>query len=373
MPSLDRSAAEALAWLRAGRPVARALLVDVEGSAPLAPGAMLFVDGDARVEGSITGGCVEAAVAQEGAELLRSGGPPKVLTYGISDDLAGTVGLTCGGTVHVFVEALAADGVAPLVRFLEAAARGVPAALATVLDGPRAGAKVAVTPDDAVGALGGPALLEDNVVHDARALLAAGRGAVRRYGDDGARMGAELRVHVGVRAEPPRMLLVGAGDFAAALAALARGIGYAVTISDPRTAFLSSPRFSASAQTVAAWPDEAIRRVSPGPRDAVVILSHDPKIDVPAALAAFATDAGYIGALGSRRTAADRSRRLREAGAGAADLARLHAPCGLDIGAASPEQTAIAILAEVIATRAGRDARPLRATSGAIRDERALG
>jgi xanthine dehydrogenase accessory factor len=162
------------------------------------------------------------------------------------------------------------------------------------------------------------------------------------------------------------MIVFGAIDFASALAPLAKGVGYRVTIADPRRAFISSARFSSFSDTVEAWPDKVLADVTLGPRDAVLVFSHDPKLDVPALMAAFPTDAGYIGALGSRKTTADREVRLREAGASAEDIARIYAPCGLDIGASTVEETAIAVLAEIVATRAGREGRPLREGEGSI-------
>jgi xanthine dehydrogenase accessory factor len=166
------------------------------------------------------------------------------------------------------------------------------------------------------------------------------------------------------------MVIIGAIDFSAALAELASALGYTVTIADPREAFLSSARFTASAETVTAWPQDVLARTPLGPRDAVLVFSHDVKLDVPAVLAALDTDAGYIGALGSRRTTEDRNQRLREAGARDEDIARVYAPAGLDIGAATVEETAIAVLAELIARRAGRPGVSLRASSGPIRRER---
>ncbi len=163
------------------------------------------------------------------------------------------------------------------------------------------------------------------------------------------------------------MLVFGAIDFSAALAQLARGLGYRVTIADPRRAFLASPRFSAAADTVAAWPDAVLERMTLGPRDAVLVFTHDSKLDVPALQAALRTDAGYIGALGSRKTTSDRNERLREAGVTDAEIARVFAPCGLDIGAATVEETAVAILGEMIANRAGRGGGPLREHAGSIR------
>lgn len=362
-----RSAATALRWLREGeRPVAVCQLAIVEGSAPLNAGAMMFVDAAGNIEGSITGGCVESAVAQEAAEVLEGGSSPRLIRYGISDDLAGTVGLMCGGVVHVLIQDVRPDDEA-FIRYLQAFAEDRPVGIATLLDGPHAGGRMTIEEHDVAGALGGPELLELNVAGDLRSSIEQGRSVLRRYGGDGARLGGELRVQIVVHARSPQMVIVGAIDFAAALAPIAASLGYTVTICDPRAAFLASSRFDGAAETVARWPQELLRERAPGPRDAVLVFSHDPKIDVPAVSAALASRAGYVGALGSRRTARDREERLLEAGVGREELSRLHAPCGLDIGAASPEETAVAILAEIVAGRARRSGGQLRAGEGPIR------
>jgi xanthine dehydrogenase accessory factor len=353
--------------LRAGRRVVAAVLVDVEGSAPLPPGATMLVDEDGAIEGSITGGCVESAVVQEARAILHEGRPPLLATYGISDEVAGTVGLMCGGTVHVFVHEISADAAAPLAAFLTAVRAERSAGLATLLDGEHAGAKLALVDGETVGSLGAGALLDRNVGHDVQGMLHSGRSGVLRYALDGSRLGAEQRVHLHCHALPPSMVVFGAIDFSAALAPMARSLGYRVTISDPRSAFTRSPRFSRAAEVVVGWPEQLLDARELGPRDVVLVFSHDPKLDVPAIVAALRTDAGYIGALGSRHTSADRERRLREAGVGDDQLARVFAPCGLDIGSATPEETAIAVLAEIVAHRAGRGGRPLRETRDSIR------
>jgi xanthine dehydrogenase accessory factor len=366
-----RIAATAEEWLRGGRRVVAALLVGAEGSAPLEPGALMLIADDGAIEGSITGGCVEAAVVGE-AQALFAGAAAHTVTYGISDELAGSVGLTCGGTVHVFVHELSGPEAEVEARARAAVAAGRPVAIATLLDGERAGHKLAVIEERVEGGLGGPALLDHSVARDAAGMLAQGRSGIRRYGADGATLGAQVSVHVHAFSPAPTMLIFGAIDFSAALATIAAGMGYEVTIADPRAPFLESRRFQSAAKTLVAWPEEAFERVELGPRDAVLVFSHDPKFDLPALRGALAGDAGYIGALGSRQTTADRERRLREAGVTAEQLARLHAPCGLDIGAATPEEVAISVLAEVIAERTGRAGAPLREVDTAIhpRDSR---
>ena len=367
MRTQQQTAATVIDWLREGRRVAAGLLASVDGSAPLDVGASVYIDEHGTVEGSITGGCVESAVAQEALEIIESGGAPKLITYGISDELAGTVGLMCGGIVHVFVHELRDEARDATIAALEAVLDERPAAVATLLDGEHAGRKLFVDGERRVGSLGGPSLLEKNVEGEARGLIQQGRSTIRTFGEDGASLGTGLRVHVTAYAERPRMVIFGAIDFASALAPLAKGVGYRVTIADPRKAFLSSARFTSNSDAVEAWPDEALEGMTLGPRDAVLVFTHDPKLDVPALTAAFRTEAGYIGALGSRKTTADREVRLREAGVSEADIARVYAPCGLDIGASTVEETAVAVLGEIIASRSHRPGIPLREAAGSIR------
>jgi xanthine dehydrogenase accessory factor len=370
MRPVQHTAATVSAWLEDGHRVVAGTLVGIEGSAPLDVGASVYVDERGTIEGSVTGGCVESAVAQEALAMIDEDRPPRLVTYGISDELAGTVGLMCGGTVHIFIHEIRADAREAVLAGLAAIREARPAAVATVLDGEHAGAKLFVDAAATVGSLGGAALLERNVAQEARGLTVQGRSTVRAYGEDGASLGSGLRVHVAAIAKPPRMVIFGAIDFASALAPLAAGLGYRVTIADPRRAFLASPRFAAAAETVAAWPQDVLADTTLGPRDAVLIFTHDPKLDVPAVQAALGTGAGYVGALGSRRTTEDRNARLREDGVDEQALARVHAPCGLDIGASTVEETAVAILAEIIAHRTGRAGASLRDASGPIRRER---
>ncbi|MBS1884227.1 MAG: XdhC family protein, partial [Actinobacteria bacterium] len=245
-------------------------------------------------------------------------------------------------------------------------AAGRPVAIATLLDGPRAGRKLAVIDGAVAGGFDGPGLLNHSVARDAEGMLAQGRTGIRRYGADGATLGAEIAVHVSSFAPPPKMLVFGAVDFSAALARLASELGYDVTIADPRRPFLETSRFRAAARTLRAWPEEAFGQIHLGCRDAVLVFTHDPKFDEPALIGALATEAGYIGALGSRKTTADRARRLGDCGVEAWELDRIHAPCGLDIGAATPEEVAVSVLGEIIAARSGRAGEPLRNGSAAI-------
>ena len=364
---VQHTAAAVAQWLREGRRVVAGLLVEVEGSSPLDVGASMYVDENGGIEGSITGGCVEGAVAAAAMDMLENGGEPQLVTYGISDELAGTVGLMCGGIVHIFIHEIRPEASEAVLADLQATIDHTPAALVTLLDGECAGAKLFVDAERTIGSLGCGELLDKNAAREAHGLLTEGRSSLRDFGLDGASLGSGLRVYNSIQAEPPRMIVFGAIDFSSALAPLAKGLGYRVTIADPRSAFLASRRFSADAETEVGWPDAVLDGVELGPRDAVLIFTHDPKLDVPAVQAALKTGAGYIGALGSRNTTADRNRRLAEVGVTEEEIDRVFAPCGLDIGASTVEETAVAVLAEIIAHRSGRHGMPLREAEGPIR------
>ncbi|MEA2366652.1 MAG: xanthine dehydrogenase accessory factor [Thermoleophilaceae bacterium] len=352
-------------WVDERTRFAAAMLVEVIGSAPLDPGAIMLIDEQGRIEGSVTGGCVEGALVEEAIGVL-AGGPPRLVTYGISDEVAGGVGLMCGGTVRILVHEIAGETADTWLEALTAVDEGRPGALATVLTGPLTGATLGVLEGRKLGSLGLP-LLEHGVERDAGAAMAQGLSTLRRYGSDGTVMGSELEVFIRAFGARPRMVIVGAVDFSAALARFARELGFDVTICDARGPFLQSRRFTSVADVVQQWPHEYVASQVLGERDVVLVFSHDSKFDEPALQAALATDAGYIGAMGSRKTQADRTERLRAVGVTQAELERIASPCGLDIGAASPAETAVSILAEVIALRTGRGADRLSDTSGSIR------
>lgn len=351
-------------WLDGDRRLVLATLVETVGSAPFEPGAMMLIDEDAQVEGSVTGGCVEGALVERAMEIF-GGASSAVHTFGIADDIASEVGLMCGGTVRIFVEELSGEGRRLLSEVLAEDMAGRPAAIAALLDGPEAGSRLALIDDGPEGSLGGE-LLDRNVAGAARGLLDQGGSGLRRFGLDGATMGDELRVFLQAFAEPPRMIIFGAIDFSVATADLAGELGYEVTIVDAREPFIRSPRFSAVAEAVVSWPDRYMEGVRLGPRDAVLVFTHDSKFDEPALIAALASGAGYVGALGSRRTQARRVERLKEAGLPEDEIERIAAPCGLDIGASTPSETAISILAEVIARRNRRRGERLVEGAGPI-------
>lgn len=353
-------------WRGAGERVVVVRVVDLEGSGPRPAGAAMAVSEDGEVAGSVSGGCVESAIVTAALDLLGTG-TARVEVFGPDDgDDVFAVGLTCGGTVRVFLEEWTGDVEAATENALR---DGATFALATIVEGPAAGAKIIVRPGRPVeGTLGDPDL--DRVVaRDAEGELDAGRTGLRRYGCHGEARQDEVVVFVESFVAAPRLLVFGAVDFTAALVRVAKLLGYHVTVCDPRAVFATARRFPFSDEVVVDRPDRLLDDVGATltGRDAICVLTHDHELDVPALLAALRTDVGYLGAMGSRRTHAERTDRLRAAGASDADLARVHGPIGLDLGARTPEETAVAICAEIIASRTGRaDVRPLRDTEGPI-------
>lgn len=332
------------AWGAADPDLALATVVRTAGSTPRPVGAHLLVSRDGRMEGSVSGGCLEGAVVLEAQSTIAGEAPPRVLHYGISDELGWSVGLSCGGEVDVFVEPLRGDGSDAVLRAIaDAVAAERPVALLTVLSGPAAGARAAVVADETtVGTLGAGV--------DAAALAAAHLAS--------GLPGVELADGVGVFVEPivrdPRLAVIGAVHIAVPLTAMAAAAGYRVIVIDPRAAFLTRERMPLAHQLVDAWPDEALPALDLGPADAAVCLAHDPKFEDPALRVLLRSPAGYIGAIGSRKTHAARVARLREAGFADTDIGRVHSPVGLDLGAITPAEIAVAILSEIIATRRGR-------------------
>ncbi|WP_214370233.1 XdhC family protein [Pseudonocardia sp. H11422] len=236
-------------WLTEARTVVAGLLVDSAGSAPLEPGAVMLIDGEHNVEGTVTGGCVEAAVLAEAQELLAGDRSARLVSYGISDQLAGDVGLMCGGLVHILVHEISGESAETELAAARAVIEERPVVVATLLDGEHAGAKLAVIDGGVTGGLGAGALLDASVARDARGLLDTGRSVLRRYGADGSTLGSDLRVFMRVHAPRPQMVLFGAIDFSAALAPMAAELGYAVTICDARETFVRSPRFARSTRS----------------------------------------------------------------------------------------------------------------------------
>jgi xanthine dehydrogenase accessory factor len=356
-----------LRWLAEGRRVVAATLVEVDGSAPMPVGATMLFDSTGNVEGSVTGGCVEAALAVE-AEGIFAGGAARTVSYGIDDSSDGEVGLMCGGTVRIALAEIVEANREPLIAAWSAADAGRRASLVTRLGGSDPGRMMAVLDDATLGRLGSDAFRR-RVAKDTQALLARGLSTIRRYGSDGSQLGRDVEVFVQSFARPRRMIIVGAVDFSAALAPLAAELGFAVTICDRREPFLASSRFGRAAEVAVEWPHEYLERQVLDESDVVLVFTHDPKFDEPALIAALASGAGFIGALGSRKTDADRRQRLVNAGVSADDLDRIVCPCGLDIGPATPSETAVAVLAELIVLRSGRKALRLVDTQGPIRSQ----
>ncbi|WP_324786858.1 XdhC/CoxI family protein [Streptomyces sp. H51] len=353
-------------WVAQGRDFAVATVVAVTGSAPRAPGAALAVDANGTAVGSVSGGCVEGAVYELCRQALRDG--RSVLErFGYSDDDAFAVGLTCGGVIDVLVTPVpAADPARPVfVSALADAAHGRAAALARVVSGPAdlTGRALLVRADGTrEGGFGGHPDLDRTVAAEASAFLAAGRTGTLELGARGSRCGTPLTVLVESRVPPPRMIVFGAIDFAAALVRVGKFLGHHVTVCDARPVFATRARFPEADEIVVDWPHRYLERTPVDARTVLCVLTHDAKFDVPLLRLALRLPVAYVGAMGSRRTHLDRDRRLREAGATDAELRRLRSPIGLDLGARTPEETALSIAAEIVAARRGGTGRPLTGT-----------
>ncbi|MFF9689849.1 XdhC family protein [Streptomyces sp. NPDC014623] len=353
-------------WHAAGTPFALATVVAVRGSAPRGPGSAMAVTAAGAVAGSVSGGCVESDVYETATEALGTG-RTQLRTYGISDDEAFGVGLTCGGTIEVLVQpCVTAEDRALLRELADTVTSGEPVALATVVSpAASAGRHRMVLAGRVSGSLGDEGL-DAAVTDDARGLLAQGATAGIRYGPHGERRMEEVTVFVQTFAPAPRMLVFGAIDHAAATARIGAFLGYRVTVCDARPAFATRERFPTADEVVCAWPHTYLETTPVDARTVVCVLTHDPRFDVPLLAAALRTPAAYIGVMGSRRTHADRTARLREAGVDEAALDRLASPVGLDLGARTPEETAVSIAAEIIQHRWGGTGRPLGELTGTI-------
>jgi len=363
--------AELAAIWRAGGTAGMGTVVRTFFSAPRQPGAAMVVAPDGTVSGSLSGGCVEGAVYESAVEVAETG-IPRLERYGVSDDDAFAVGLTCGGILDIFVEPVSQTTFAHLDVVLEQIARHQPVAIATVIVHPDPawlGHRLVIGPDAVQGSLGSDRA-DAAVTDDARGLLAAGRSEVLTYGPDGQRRGEGMEVFVASHAPRPRMLVFGAIDFAAAVAQQGSFLGYHVTVCDARAVFATSARFPTADEVVVEWPHRYLTGQAAASaideRTVICVLTHDAKFDVPLLEVALRLDVGYVGAMGSRRTHLDRLDRLREAGLTEDELCRLASPIGLDLGARTPEETAVSIAAEIIAQRWGGGGRPLSETSGRI-------
>ncbi|MGC5022685.1 XdhC family protein [Micromonospora sp. DT47] len=338
------------AWRAAGVAFAVATVVRTWQSAPRQPGAAMAVSAHGEVLGSISGGCVEGAVYELCLASLGTG-KARTQTYGVSDDDAFDVGLTCGGTIEILVQPDVAmtepDEVLAAIR------GGRPVATASVED-----AQLVVWPGRVVGSLGEPDL-DHAAAQQAAGMLALGTTGTVHLGAHGEQRRDEVSVFVQSYVTPPRMIVFGAIDFAGAVARIGRFLGYHVTVCDARPVFATRKRFPDADDLVVQWPHTYLKSTAVDERTVLCVLTHDPKFDVPLLEVALHTPARYIGAMGSRRTHEDRLRRLREVGVDEAALARLSSPIGLDLGARTPEETAVAIAAEIIAQAWGGSGRPL--------------
>ena len=354
------------AWREQGTDAGRAVVVRTFGSAPRPEGAVLLVADDGRLIGSVSGGCVEGAAAEEVAKA-RASGLTRVIRYGISDELAWDVGLACGGTIDVMVQ----PQIPTIVASAAAASfgpGGIAAAVATQL------------PDDAPPSAFGPhepgpgAPPSTSIVIDVGGRILEGStgdpgtdALLARAAADILEDGRSRTVDIDDRAffieafpVRPRLVVVGAVEVARSLVRYARELGYETVVVDGRAAFATSERFPDADRIEVAWPDEAFDSIEVGPNDAVAILSHDPKFDEPAIVEATRRGARYVGAVGSRKTQADRRERLAEAGLTPDEIARLRGPIGLDLGGREPAETALAIMSEVVAARRGGSGVPMR-------------
>ncbi|WP_405988856.1 XdhC family protein [Streptomyces sp. NBC_00986] len=405
-------------WYAARAPFGLATVVAVSRSAPRDPGAAMAVGPGDEVVGSVSGGCVEGAVFELAREVVASG-EARLETFGYSDEDAFAVGLTCGGEITVLVRPVTPEIDPAFGAVARSVAAGEPVTVATVVDGPGVrGATLAVWPEGVgggggggalggAGALGGrgasgafgaastpgtpgvlntastpdasntsdipgtlgtlgPTGLDVAVTADARGELALGATGLRHYGPRGERREDSVAVFLHSFAPPPRMLVFGAIDYAAAVARIGDFLGYRVTVCDARPVFATPKRFPAGVEVVVDWPHRCLRGTDTDERTVICVLTHDPKFDVPLLEEALRRPAAYIGAMGSRRTHDERMRRLLESGLNEVELARLRSPVGLDLGARTPEEVAVSVAAEIVALRWGGTGAPLTGTMGAI-------
>ncbi|MFC8591117.1 XdhC family protein [Streptomyces atroolivaceus] len=363
--------AEELArWAEEGRTFAVATVVAVGGSAPRGPGAALAVDSEGTAVGSVSGGCVEGAVYELCVQALEDG-ETVVERFGYSDEDAFAVGLTCGGVIDVMVTPVDAHAPAREVfrSALSAAASGAPMALARVVRGPAGLLGSALLVDSGgsyEGSFGGSPDLDRVAAAEARAMLDAGRTGALDLAEDGTRCPGGLTLLVESNVPPPRMIVFGAIDFAEALVRAGKFLGYHVTVCDARPVFTTRARFPEADDVVVDWPHRYLRRTTTDGRTVLCVLTHDAKFDIPLLEQALRMPVAFVGAMGSRRTHADRDRKLREAGLREAELARLRSPIGLDLGARTPEETALSIAAEIVAARRGGTGAPLTGSAAPI-------
>jgi len=356
---------EVLSWSSQGTHFAVATVVATWNSSPRPIGAAMAVTEYGEVVGSVSGGCVEGAVYDVAQQVLK-GGWPQMVTYGVSDDDAFAIGLTCGGTIQLYVQALDAASFEYLQVLADGLTSNQPVAVATVVaTAGDLGGRLVITPNLTYGSLGRDHL-DQVIIEDAREMLATGRTGLLHVGSEGQQQLEDLSVFVESYAPAPKMIVFGATDFAAAMAHIGKFLGYHVTVCDARAVFATRKRFPDVDEVVVAWPHKYLEQVEVDERTVLCVLTHDPKFEVPLLTLALRTKAGYVGAMGSRRTHRDRLQRLREMGMSEQQLARLSAPIGLDLGARTPEETAVSIAAEIIARTCGGTGRPLTSMNAPI-------
>jgi xanthine dehydrogenase accessory factor len=346
-------------WVREGDPVALATVVDTKKSAPQPPGTKMAINDAGKMAGAVSGGCVEGQVVQVAEGILR-GGDPQLLNYGIADEDAWDVGLPCGGEISIWVETYEDAGLQG--RFRELGRRGGRGALTTVLEGAEnVGAKLLLLEDGtSQGTLGDPEL-DAAAVRRAGSAMWSERSELYEVG--------ETKLFVDVVAPPPRLIIFGAVDFAAQLAAAAKLAGWRTFVVDPRKRFAAPERFPEAERVIAAWPDKALEELGGIDRaTSIAVLTHDPKLDDAVLKIALRSEAQYIGAMGSRRAQEKRRERLLAEGLTDEELGRLAAPIGLDIGALTAAETAISIMGEITAVRRGREGGRLMTVKGRIHD-----
>ncbi len=336
LPTID-------AWRAEGREFGRAVLIRVFGNGPRPEGATLLVADDGAIAGSVSGGCVEGAAADEIARARRDG-HSRVVRFGITDEQAWGIGLACGSTIDVLIE----PTLRPEVEAAARAASGAPIAIALPADAPSADGKPHPM---AVGEMSGPVTIRGGLEAAVAALVDSGRSGTVSLG--------EQQYFIETFAPPQRVVVFGAVQAAIPLVRMARELGYRTAVADARASFAARERFPEADEVLVGWPEEVAAQLALSPDDAVVVMSHDPKLDEPAILAAMHASCRYVGAMGSRRTQQGRRERLLAAGLSDADVDRLRGPIGLDLGGREPAEMALAILAEIVAQRNDASAAPL--------------
>jgi xanthine dehydrogenase accessory factor len=346
-----------------GESFALAVVSSTWNSAPRPVGAAMAVDTAGHVYGSVSGGCVEGAVYEEALAVLANGASKK-LTFGVSDGDAFSVGLTCGGTIELILLSVTRQTWPDFEHFVSSLESDTPTSLIFSAD-KEGHTPIALINDRLSGSTGQPRL-DEALVDDARGFLVAGQSGILRYGPHGERRGDERSFLILSFLPRPKMYVFGAIDFARAVATTGVFLGFHTTVCDARATFATSARFPDVDEVVVQWPHQFLQNADVDDRTVICVLTHDPKFDVPLLIEALKGPSAYIGVMGSRRTHERRLGELREAGVSESDLNRLHSPIGLDLGARTPEETAISIAAEIIKERWKGSGLPLKDSSGPI-------